>query len=65
MLKTDMKFQVTSNQLQDCLNIIENYKNKEPLGEHGKLALAEIIEFAHYLINDLECDVEEILGSDD
>lgn len=57
--------QNTVKDLQDCLNAIENYKNREPLSLSEKHALSELVELSHYLINDLDCDVEEILGSDD
>ena len=54
----------TALDLEECLNAIESGEYKNDILREEKEALQQILEFAHYIVNDLEYDIEKILDND-
>ena len=54
----------TAFDLKDCLDAIEDGKYQNGMQIEEKKGLQQILEFAHYIVNDLEYDIEKILDSD-
>lgn len=54
----------TALDLEECLNAIESGEYKDDILREEKEALQQILEFAHYIVNDLEYDIEKILDND-
>lgn len=59
------RFENTANDLRDCVYAIEEGEYNNGISDTEKRGLEEIFELAHQLVNELEYDVEAILGSDD
>ena len=54
----------TALDLEECLNAIEGREYEDGIQREEKEALQQILEFAHYIVNDLEYDIEKILDND-
>lgn len=59
------RFENTANDLRDCVYAIEEGEYNNGISDTEKRGLEEIFELAYQLVNELEYDVESILGSDD
>ena len=55
----------TANDLQDCINAIEEGEYTDEISREERQGLDEIFELAQYLVNDLQYDVEKILNKYD
>ena len=54
----------TALDLEECLNAIEGGEYEDGIQREEKEALQQILELAHYIVNDLEYDIEKILDND-
>ena len=55
----------TANDLQDCINAIEEGEYTDEISREERQGLDEIFALAQYLVNDLQYDVEKILNKYD
>ena len=59
------RMQNTANDLQDCINAIEEGEYTDEISREERQGLDEIFALAQYLVNDLQYDVEKILNKYD
>ena len=55
------RMQNTAQDLRDCINAIEEGEYADEISRNEQRSLAEIVELARQIIEDLEYEIEEIL----
>ena len=55
------RMQNTAQDLRDCVYAIEEGEYSDEISRSEQRALAQIVELAHQIVNDLEYEIDDIL----
>ena len=55
------RMQNTAQDLRDCINAIEEGEYADEISRSEQRGLAEIVELAHQIVNELEYEIDDIL----